>query len=463
MEFHAGNTIRNRYLLIRQIGQGGMASMYLAKDELLHKDVAIKIQTNSDSSDPNLLARQRLEARNIAALRHRNIVKMIDYFEIDGIGILVTDYVEGSTLAELIDSKKMMPGTPGRELKILNYLEQIAWGLQAAHDAGIVHRDMKPSNVLLDKNGIVRITDFGISKSVTAADLTMVGIVVGTALYISPEQARGLGAIAQSDIYSLGVIAFELSQGYRPFTGTSNVDVAMKHIRNSVPKMPYPLSDEFEVFVRTMMAKDPSDRPNSATVVAEMMHYLQTTVQATQLLQNAASASSTLPVVSDENTHPESTSKSPSTLVYDPLKSVNPPTTVPEGGSRISPDLKTTDSTKEKKPQKISPVSSSVESFTPNSGITPSISKLATPPAHSSISVKPVSDEPTRVVQPGRRAHSALAKPQVQKKPPISITKTNFKPPKDYAFRVALVVLGVITLVVLGLIIFMSYKIITGS
>src|SRR2546421_8446484 len=221
-----GTTLSGRYRLEARIGAGGMSTVYRALDGTLQRQVAIKLMNREVSSDSDQLERFRREARSVAQLSHPHIVGVIDAGEDDGRPYIVLEYVEGETLKDRIRRMGRLPVD-----EAIAYAIEIARALGCAHAHGIVHRDVKPQNVLIDEEGSAKVTDFGIARSLHEEGLTADGRVLGTTDYVSPEQALGQDVDGQSDIYSLGVVLFEMLSGQVPFKGESQVSVAMKHGR----------------------------------------------------------------------------------------------------------------------------------------------------------------------------------------------------------------------------------------
>src|ERR687884_315832 len=225
-----GTLISERYRLDEKIGSGGMSSVYRAFDPTLERWVAIKLMHRDISHDPDQLERFRREARAVARLNHPHIVTVIDAGEDDGAPYIVFEYVEGETLKERIRRLGPLP-----VVEAVAYAIEIGRGLMAAHDERLVHRDVKPQNVLIDPDGCAKVTDFGISRSLDSDGLTATGRVLGTTDYVAPEQALGEDVTEQSDVYSLGICLFEMLTGTVPFTAESQVGVAMKHVRDPLP------------------------------------------------------------------------------------------------------------------------------------------------------------------------------------------------------------------------------------
>src|ERR1700681_791058 len=234
-----GTLLGGRYRLDAQIGRGGMSTVYLAFDTVLERPVAIKLMHREIAADSDQLERFRREARSVARLSHPHIVTVIDAGEEPspdgdhpevGAPYIVLEYVEGETLKDLIRREG-----PLEIPQALAYAIEIARALGAAHERQIVHRDVKPQNVLISVEGGAKITDFGIARTLTEEGLTMAGRVLGTTDYVSPVQALGHPVTGQSDLYSLGIVLFEMLTGDVPFKGDNQVAVAMKHVREQLP------------------------------------------------------------------------------------------------------------------------------------------------------------------------------------------------------------------------------------
>jgi tRNA A-37 threonylcarbamoyl transferase component Bud32 len=225
-----GTLLSGRYRLDAQIGTGGMSTVYRAFDTTLERTVAVKVMHREIASDSDQLERFRREARAVAQFSHPHIVGVIDAGEDDGRPYIVFEYVEGETLKDRIRRSGMLPVD-----EALAYAIEITRALGAAHSRGIVHRDIKPQNVLIDEEGMAKVTDFGIARSLDEEGLTADGRVLGTTDYVSPEQALGHPVNGQSDIYSLGVVVYEMLAGDVPFHGENQVAVAMKHVREDIP------------------------------------------------------------------------------------------------------------------------------------------------------------------------------------------------------------------------------------
>src|SRR5918996_3895985 len=251
-----------RYRVLRKLGSGGMANVYLAEDGELGRQVAIKILNERHAADEQFVERFRREAKNAAGLSHPNIVQIYDRGEAEGTYYIAMEYLEGQTLKELAAVRG-----PVAVRDAIAYVRQILAALRFAHRKGIVHRDIKPHNALIDDDGRLKVTDFGIARAGPASQMTEAGSIIGTAQYLSPEQARG-GAIDQrSDLYSVGVVLYELLTGTVPFTGDTPVEIAMKHLSDTPPapsELNPDVPKELDLVVMRALAKDPARRYQSA-------------------------------------------------------------------------------------------------------------------------------------------------------------------------------------------------------
>jgi eukaryotic-like serine/threonine-protein kinase len=261
MALSTGSLLSGRYEITAPIAVGGMGEVWKARDRVLDRIVAAKVLKSEFTNDPSFLARFRNEARHTAALSHPNIASVYDYGEtLDDTGtqqlaFLVMEYVEGQPLVTILHDEGKLPVD-----WTLHVLEQSADGLSAAHRAGVVHRDIKPGNLMVRPDGVVKLTDFGIAQARDATPLTRTGMVVGTAQYLSPEQAQGMEVNAASDVYSLGVVAYECLTGARPFDGASQVAIALAHINRPPPPLPAHVPPAVRLLVERALAKDPADR-----------------------------------------------------------------------------------------------------------------------------------------------------------------------------------------------------------
>ena len=287
-----GTLLNARFRLEEQIGSGGMSTVYLAFDETLERWVAIKILHREISSDADQLERFRREARAVARLSHQHVVTVIDAGEDEGHPYIVFEYVEGETLKDRIRRLGRLPVD-----QAVAYAIEIGRALMAAHDERLVHRDVKPQNVLIDAEGRAKVTDFGIARSLEAEGLTVTGRVLGTTDYVSPEQALGEGVSEQSDLYSLGICLYEMLIGEVPFRADTQVGVAMKHVRDPLPDVRRrrpEVSAALAAVIERATAKETKNRYSSAEeMVADLEEALaieaartgQTTGEATTVLR----------------------------------------------------------------------------------------------------------------------------------------------------------------------------------
>jgi hypothetical protein len=255
-----GELIAGRYELQELVGAGGMSNVFRAHDRLLERTVAIKVLHDQLGADEDYVERFRREARSVAQLAHPNIVTVIDRGEENGRQYIVFEYIEGDSLKQVVaDGPLPVPD-------VLELALQVAQALAFAHDRGLVHRDVKPQNVLLTEEGQAKVTDFGIARSLDVQGVTQTGTVLGTSDYIAPEQARGQRVDRKTDIYSLGAVLYELLTGEVPYEGDNFVAVAMKHVHDPVPSVIERRPDaplRLEYAVQRAMAKDPDDRFDS--------------------------------------------------------------------------------------------------------------------------------------------------------------------------------------------------------
>ena len=267
--------LNGRYELHRRVGRGGMAEVYLARDRLLDRLVAIKILFPEFATDPSFVARFRREAQAAANLNHPNIVGVYDWGKERGTYYIVMEYVDGQTVSEIIRNEG--PIEPKRAAGIA---ADVAAALGFAHRKGVVHRDVKPGNVLITKTGEVKVADFGIARAMTASseeNLTQTGSVMGTATYFSPEQAQGKPVDARSDLYSLGVVLYEMASGKPPFSADSPVAIAYKHVQEPIPSLAERvpgIPPDYERITLRALAKDPDDRyADGAAMRADLLRF----------------------------------------------------------------------------------------------------------------------------------------------------------------------------------------------
>ncbi len=280
-----------RYRIVRKLGSGGMANVYLAEDEDLGRRVAIKILNDRYANDDLFIERFRREAKSAAALSHPNIVSVYDRGEAEGTYYIAMEVIEGRSLKELIMTRGPLP-IP----QALAYSHEILEALRFAHRHGIIHRDIKPHNILIGER--LKVTDFGIARA-GASQMTEAGSIMGTAQYLSPEQARGAPVTASSDLYSVGIVLYEMLTGKVPFTGDSAIEIAMKHL-NEAPKPPSKIRpeipEELDQVVLRALSKNPEDRYQTAEEFSEDLHRVEaglplspeTSEAATALLAGAA-------------------------------------------------------------------------------------------------------------------------------------------------------------------------------
>lgn len=261
-----GLELQGRYKLVERIALGGMGEVWRATDLRSGRAVAAKILRPELAGDEIFLSRLRAEAANSRGLRHPNLAIVLDSGERDGSGWIIMELVQGRALSDIIEEKGTM--TPA---EILPVLAQVARALQVVHDSGVVHRDVKPSNILINREGLAKLTDFGISTGLNQRPMTATGMVMGTAQYLAPEQAMGNMATPAGDIYALGVIAYEALVGRRPFTGATQVDIAFAHVNQPVPPLPDAVPPEVREVVTELLAKKPVDRPRSARELARRL------------------------------------------------------------------------------------------------------------------------------------------------------------------------------------------------
>ncbi|MGY2744464.1 protein kinase domain-containing protein [Pseudarthrobacter sp. O4] len=255
----SGITLGGRFQLTTRIAIGGMGEVWKAKDLILGRIIAIKVLKEEYTGDPGFLQRFRAEARHTALLNHVGIANVFDYGEEEGSAYLVMELVPGQPLSSIIEHEQVL--SPDRTLSMI---AQTARALSVAHAQGLVHRDIKPGNLLITPDGRVKVTDFGIARLADQVPLTQTGQVMGTAQYLAPEQATGQTATGASDIYSLGVIGYECLTGHRPFSGESQIAIALAQVNDAPPPLPETLPKPVRALLMSMLAKDPKNRPADA-------------------------------------------------------------------------------------------------------------------------------------------------------------------------------------------------------
>ncbi|MFM8927612.1 MAG: serine/threonine-protein kinase [Rhodoluna sp.] len=263
MKPEEGMVFGGRYRLIKRIATGGMGEVWQAQDEVILRQVAIKILKQQYLGDPDFLERFRTEAKHAAMINHDGIANVYDYGEDEGSAYLVMELVPGESLSSILEREKTLP-----EQQVISIIAQTALALDAAHREGLVHRDIKPGNLLITPDGGVKITDFGIARVANQASLTQTGQVMGTVQYLAPEQATGKPASAAGDIYSLGIVAYEALAGRRPFKGETQMAIAMAQINETPPPLPEELDQRLVKLILDCMAKKPDQRPHSALELA---------------------------------------------------------------------------------------------------------------------------------------------------------------------------------------------------
>ena len=257
-----GQKINDRYEIIRSIGEGGMANVYLGYDTILDRNVAIKVLRGDLSNDEKFVRRFQREALSASSLAHPNIVEMYDVGEDDGTYYIVMEYVEGKTLKQLLKKRGTLTLS-----EAIDIMSQLTDGMAHAHDSYIIHRDLKPQNIMIKDDGQIKITDFGIAMALNATQLTQTNSVMGSVHYLPPEQASGKGCTIKSDIYSMGIIFYELLSGSLPFRGENAVEIALKHMKEPLPSLreEHPeIPQSIENIIRRATAKNPKNRYETA-------------------------------------------------------------------------------------------------------------------------------------------------------------------------------------------------------
>lgn len=273
-----GQKINDRYQIIKSIGEGGMANVYLAYDTILDRDVAVKVLRGDLSNDEKFVRRFQREALNASSLSHPNIVEVYDVGDDAGQYFIVMEYIDGKNLKDLIKKRGKLTTT-----EVVDIMSQIADGLSVAHDSYIIHRDIKPQNIMILENGLVKITDFGIAMAMNATQLTQTNSVMGSVHYLPPEQASGKGSTLKSDIYSMGILMYELLTGTLPYRGDNAVEIALKHLKEPLPSIREILPDlpqSVENIILKSAAKNPKNRYNDAR---EMYEDLKTCLDDTRI------------------------------------------------------------------------------------------------------------------------------------------------------------------------------------
>lgn len=257
-----GTKINNRYSIIRTLGEGGMANVYLAYDTILDRNVAVKVLRGDLATDEKFVRRFQREALSASNLYHPNIVQIYDFDSEDGQYYIVMEYVEGKTLKQLLKRRGSLTIT-----EVIDIMSQITDGMAHAHDSYIIHRDIKPQNIMILDNGMIKITDFGIAMALNSTQLTQTNSVMGSVHYLPPEQAAGKGSTIRSDIYSMGILMYELLTGQVPYKGDNAVEIALKHLKEPLPsirKILPELPQSIENIILKATAKNPQNRYKDA-------------------------------------------------------------------------------------------------------------------------------------------------------------------------------------------------------
>ncbi len=276
-----GEKINDRYQIIKTIGEGGMANVYLAYDTILDRNVAVKVLRGDLSNDEKFVRRFQREALSASNLNHHNIVEVYDVGEDDGHYYIVMEYIEGKHLKQILKKRGHLT-IP----EVIDIMLQISDGIAHAHDSYIIHRDIKPQNIMILDNGLVKITDFGIAMALNSTQLTQTNSVMGTVHYLPPEQANGKGATLKSDIYSMGILMYELLCGKLPFRGDNAVEIALKHLKEPLPSIKEEISSipqAVENIILKATAKNPKNRYNDAR---EMYEDLKTVLDESRINEN---------------------------------------------------------------------------------------------------------------------------------------------------------------------------------
>lgn len=262
-----GQKINNRYEIVKSIGEGGMANVYLANDKILDRKVAVKVLRGDLSSDDKFIRRFQREALSVSNLSHPNIVEVYDVGEEDGEYYIVMEYIEGKTLKQLLKKRESLTLT-----EVIDIMTQLTDGISHAHESYIIHRDIKPQNIMIQDDGRIKITDFGIAMALNATQLTQTNSVMGSVHYLPPEQASGKGATVKSDIYSMGILMYELLTGTVPFKGDNAVEIALKHMKDKIPsirKQDPSIPQSVENILLKATAKNPRNRYDTAKEMHE--------------------------------------------------------------------------------------------------------------------------------------------------------------------------------------------------
>lgn len=325
----AGVQLGGRYRLDERIGGGGMGEVWRGTDEVLGRTVAVKIMLPALLDEPGFVDRFRAEARTMARLKHPGVVNVYDYHSDATTAFLVMEYIDGDPLSRTLNRVGRL--TAARTMALI---AQAADALEAAHQAEIVHRDVKPGNLMVRANGTLVLTDFGISRS-EMTGMTGTGMVLGTASYLSPEQAAGQVASPASDVYALGVVAYQCLAGRRPFEGENPLEIAMKHAREQPPPLPPDIPPAVREIVMRALAKDPAERWPSAAALAAVARQAAATLGAHVVIPPPPAASAAA-VSSPPSPMPPPVSPQPGQphLPTQPVH-YHAPTQVPDGSGAV--------------------------------------------------------------------------------------------------------------------------------
>lgn len=261
-----GQKINDRYQIIKTIGEGGMANVYLAYDTILDRNVAVKVLRGDLATDEKFVRRFQREALSASSLSHPNIVEVYDVGEDNGLYYIVMEYIEGKHLKQLLKKRGSLTVR-----EVVDIMLQVTDGMSAAHDSYIIHRDIKPQNIMILENGLIKITDFGIAMALNATQLTQTNSVMGSVHYLPPEQACGKGATIQSDVYSMGILMFELLTGTVPFKGDNAVEIALKHIKEAIPNV-REINDKIPMSVANIVKRATAKNLKNRYLDAREMH-----------------------------------------------------------------------------------------------------------------------------------------------------------------------------------------------
>jgi serine/threonine-protein kinase len=327
-----GTTLGGRYVLRSLLAVGGMGEVWRGADSELDREVAVKVLKDGAAKNDTFLRRFRNEAKNAAGLRHPNIAQVYDYGEVDGTPYLVMELVEGEPLSTILERERTLS-----ERRLVTILRHTCNGLQDAHDSGVMHRDIKPGNLLVQEGDMVKITDFGVSRGTDQTTLTATGMVMGTAQYLAPELALGKQATAASDLYALGIIAYESVVGRRPFTAASAVDIAIAQVNDDVPRLPASVSPDMVKVITNLLEKNPRKRFKTAAELER--HLAGFTFEQPSLDPLAQEPTASAPEASSPGENASPTSVAPSEQRPTPTRAM-PPSIAPRS-YRPHPDRPT--------------------------------------------------------------------------------------------------------------------------